>query len=183
MAQENREMDSLSLIVNRLLDVDIRNPRRHREIIEARMIFSKIMYERGYKLTAIGKFLGKTHATIIHYIKVSDHIFMSYPELHDKYVVCNEVFTEGKEPFKAFTRRDMMRSIDSLNDRIQLLMKERSIMRKREDRIKRLEPIIDLLLHKVPEGRESDFYRKINKVINGGEIRERAGFAQGAKGY
>lgn len=178
-----QEMESLSSIVNRLLDVDIHNPRRHREIIEGRMIFSKIMYDRGYSLSCIGKFLKKNHATIIHYIKVSDHIFMTYPELHDKYVVCNEVFTEGKEPFKAFTRRDMMRSIDSLNDRINLLMKERSILRKREDRIKRFEPIIDLLLRKVPEGRESDFYRKINKVINGGEIRERAGFAQGAQGY
>jgi hypothetical protein len=179
----NQEMDSLSSIVNRLLDVDILSTRRHREIIEGRMIFSKIMYERGYKLTAIGRFLNKNHATIIHYIKVSENIFMTYPELHDKYVVCNEVFTDGKEPFMAFNRRDMMRSINNLNDRINLLMKERSIMRKREDRIKRFEPIIDLLMRKVPEGRESDFYRKINKVINGGEIRDRAGFAQRAQGY
>jgi hypothetical protein len=178
-----QEMDSLSSIVNRLLDVDIHSKRRHRKLVEARMIFSKIMYDRGYELTSIGRFLGKNHSTIIHYIKASDYIFMSYPELHDKYVVCNEVFTEGKEPSMLFNRRDMVRSINNLNDRITLLMKERGIMRKREERIKRLENIIDLLEKKVPVGNENEAYRKINKVLNGGEIRERAGLAQGAESY
>lgn len=178
-----QEMESLSSIVNKLLDVDIHSKRRQRNLVDARMIFSKIMYERGYKVTYIGKFLGKTHATVIHYIKMSDFIFMSYPEMHDKYIVCNEVFTEGKEPSILFNRRDMARSIQSLNERIALLMKERSIMRKKEDRMKRLECIIEMLDKRISCGSEAEAYRKINKLFNGGEIRERTGFAQGAQGY
>lgn len=178
-----QEMQSLSSIVNKLLDVDIHSKRRHRNLVDARMIFSKIMYDRGYELTSIGRFLGKTHATVIHYIKMSDHIFMSYPELHDKYIVCNEVFTEGKEPTMIFNRRDMVRSIQSLNERIALLMKERSIMRKKEDRMKRFENIMVMLDNRVQYGKEAEAYRMINKVLNGGEVRERAGLAQGAQGY
>lgn len=178
-----QDMDSLSSIVNRLLDVDIHSKRRHRNLVEARMIFSKIMYDRGYELTSIGRFLGKNHSTIIHYIKASDYIFMSYPEIHDKYVVCSEVFCEGKEPSMLFSRKDMVRSINNLNDKIKILMKERSIMRKREERIKRFEQIIKLLEHKISVGNEAEAYRKINKVLNGGEVRERAGLAQGAESY
>jgi hypothetical protein len=169
-----QEMDSLSSIVNKLLDVDIHSKRRHRRLVEARMIFAKIMYDRGYELTSIGRFLGKNHSTIIHYIKTSDYIFMSYPEIHDKYVVCSEVFIEGKEPSMLFNKKDMVRSINNLNDRIMILMKERSLMRKKEDKMKRFENIIMMLDNRIPYGKEAEAYRIINKILNGREIRERA---------
>lgn len=70
---ESRIEELLSIISNEY-DTDIFKNKRDRECVEARAIFSKILYSyhhMGY--TKIGRILKKNHATIYHYIKNFDH--------------------------------------------------------------------------------------------------------------
>lgn len=164
------DMKNMTSIVKKVLDVDIHSKKRFREIVDARMIFSKVMYEQGYNICSIARFLGKNHATVIYYIKLSDHIFTSYPELHDKYMVCSEVFSDGKEPSMTFTRKDMIRSINTLNEKVRVLTYERNVMKRRQESVSRFMEIISLLENRIAEGSEQDAYKKINKALNGNYV-------------
>ncbi len=62
--------------INKSLNIDILEETRKREVVEGRVIFSKLMHlQNRHSLSKIGSFVNKDHATIIHYLKVHDNLF------------------------------------------------------------------------------------------------------------
>ena len=62
--------------INKSLNIDILQETRKREVVEGRVIFSKLMHlQNRHSLSKIGSFVNKDHATIIHYLKVHDNLF------------------------------------------------------------------------------------------------------------
>tara|TARA_Y100000361_G_scaffold72128_1_gene63874 strand:- start:4973 stop:5368 length:396 start_codon:yes stop_codon:yes gene_type:complete len=61
----------LQKLIQNILKIDIFEPRRRREVVDARKIHASILYDRGQGVSRIGKLMRKNHATIIHY--VNDH--------------------------------------------------------------------------------------------------------------
>ena len=62
--------------INKSLNIDILQETRKREVVEGRVIFSKLMHlQNRHSLSKIGSFLNKDHCTIIHYLKVHDNLF------------------------------------------------------------------------------------------------------------
>lgn len=62
--------------INKSLNIDIFQETRKREVVEGRVIFSKLMHlQNRHSLSKIGSFLNKDHCTIIHYLKVHDNLF------------------------------------------------------------------------------------------------------------
>lgn len=161
------EMDTLKGIVEKVFMVDILDTRRRRELVDARMAFCKIMRDRGAGFTVMGKYLGKTHATIIHYTKVSDVVFKMYPKYAEQFTLCKTSFMDGREVMMPMTDRDKEKTIEILNKTISDLYvqsKEAFYMKKRYGR---LVEIIELLDVRIRHGREDDAYKKIKAVLNG----------------
>ena len=77
--------------------VDIIKPTRKRKVVELRVIYAQIMLENSALTTKkTAQYLGKGHATIIHYRKTFDNL-MAYSEFRNLYskiisnlVICNK---------------------------------------------------------------------------------------------
>lgn len=62
---------------------------RAHDCVLARHAFSKIAKEStSMTYTAIGKFLGRDHATILHSCKTADNYIETYPYFKDRYDIC-----------------------------------------------------------------------------------------------
>jgi hypothetical protein len=161
-----KEMDSLKLIVNEVFEIQISNKKRTRNIVNARMIFSKILRERGYTLSTIAKYLSKDHTTIIHYITVSNFILMQDNRLMDMYVVCKEKFLKDRDPILSYTDNELIKTILSLRNQIDTLVLERDNIKKMESKHIRFYNVINLIDKRVPHGQEKIIYKKINEILN-----------------
>lgn len=73
-----RQIKDLNYIKDRVYfytGLDIRKKTREREYVYARMVFCKVMREEFFMtMDTIGKYLGKSHCTIVHYMKNFDTI-------------------------------------------------------------------------------------------------------------
>ena len=58
--ESNNEMSHLKSIIEYVFELDIFNKSRKRQYVDARMVFTKILYNEGYGSTAIARFLKKT---------------------------------------------------------------------------------------------------------------------------
>ena len=92
---ENKIEELLSIISNEY-DANIFSSSRERECVEARAIFSNILFSyqhMGY--TKIGRILGKKHCTIYHYIKNFDNWIKYDDRLRSKYLNILSVYSKG----------------------------------------------------------------------------------------
>ncbi len=161
------DCNDLKAIVEKVFDVDIRNKKRERNIVEARMIFSKILHEKGLPLVFLGRYINKSHATIIHYVKTADKLFSVYPDFAKKYNTCNDYFSNGGLPTYYMSPRGMRNTISVLRKRITELQEENNTTIRISKRYSRLMDILELLDKKVKVGDEEKVRLMINKMLNG----------------
>ena len=93
----------MEINIERLIDciryeynTDIMSDKRERDMVESRMIFSKILYSDhhlGY--TAISRILNKNHATIYHYIKSFDNLLKYDEHFRARYMNVMSVYLNG----------------------------------------------------------------------------------------
>jgi len=162
-----QEREELRRIVDKVFNTDLMNIRRYQSIVEARMVFSKILTDRGHSITALGKYLNKNHSTIIHYNRnVSDWLEQSV-SLFNKYMECKDAFLTGREPIKPMTKAAKMAdNVEKLTIRVDNLMSEKEYLRISLKKYKRFERIVDLLSERVRFGDEDEVYRRINSMFN-----------------
>ena len=99
-------------VINQTFSVNILKNSRERELVENRIIFSKIVRDNfKISLPRIGAFLNKNHATIIHYLKQHDALLeydkfyrLKYEKIckliyNDNYIA-NEITKLNQSEFK-----------------------------------------------------------------------------------
>ena len=134
-------------------NVDIFNSNRTQDCVEARAIFSKIMYSyhhMGY--TKIGRMLGKNHATIYHYIKNFDSWIKYDDRLRNKYFNVLNVYSKGLEI------KDINETNKVWYDNIVLSTKDERLENK-------LQSGLHALVDKVPEDKVSIVYERLESII------------------
>jgi len=159
-AQKARE------IVEEVMLVSLSSKRRTREIVDGKMIYSKLLRERGYTLKTIGETLGKDHTTIIHYIRSIENLIETEPNINNAYAKCRDIFFEGEE-------QEPELDPEVLKIRIKQCTKEYDTMKvtlQREKeynrRLKRLRQIVNMLDERIPKGKEDKYQAIINRVFN-----------------
>lgn len=168
------EMKSLREIVNKVFQVDIMNKNRYRKFVDARMVFSKILRDRGYTTTSIARFMKKDHTTILHYTVNFETLVSQDAKLRDRYIVCLNSFVSNREPIiKNFTEKQLYNEISNLNEEIvSLNMKIEKILSDKEKLSKMLnikskfDSLIKFIKEKTPEGREDYAIEKIKRMFN-----------------
>lgn len=162
------EMKALKEIIEEQFEIDnlFRNTRR-REYVDARMIYSKILKDRGHSVSSIGRFLGKNHATVIHYVCNAEFLIRQEAKLRERYANSRSTFFEYRDPvYKTPTQRDLMNKVISLMNQIEILEDQKREIDSDELRIKRFRPIITLLEERLPEGKEDFLEQKIKRILN-----------------
>lgn len=159
----NYEMDVLKTVVTDTFKVEIVKKTNKREAVNARKIFSKILSERGYTRSEIGRYLKKDHSTIVHYMNDVDDMIKYTAGMAEKYLICKELFTNSISE----TTNEENKTIVGLKVRIDELLLDREKLKEKVDKYKRISQIIDLIDYRTPKGKEYFVYRKINLMFNG----------------
>lgn len=80
--------------INKLLNIDVLENTRKREVVEGRIIFTKLMHLQNiHSLSKIGSFVNKGHCTIIHYLKVHDNLFATDKNYQKSFRLISETCT------------------------------------------------------------------------------------------
>lgn len=169
MEQTNTEyrMSVLKNIVENTFGVDIMKKRRGRDYVNARLIYSKILRDAGHTFESIGESLNKDHSTIIHYIDISNAVFMQDDQLSEKYFVCKELFMKDNPNLsREYKEFEMTSKIFRLTSERDELLKQIKFANEIKNKYKRLESIIELINMRTPIGLEKSIEIKINRMFN-----------------
>ena len=101
-----KEIQELKRIVNAIFLVNLDSKSRERNIVDARKIYAKMLRDSGFSYEAIGKTIGKCHATIVHYINNVEHILSYDKRLRDKYIACKNNFIKKRESISEQIKKD-----------------------------------------------------------------------------
>ena len=90
------EPQQLKKIIKEEIGIDIHSKKRYRGNVDAKKIFSYIMYKRGMSKSQIAREIGVRHCTVIHYLKTIDSLMKYDPSFSYNYNLCNESFINLK---------------------------------------------------------------------------------------
>jgi hypothetical protein len=162
------EMDNLKKVVDSVFSVDIMKKVNKREFVNGRKVFSKILVDRGFTISEIGRYLKKHHTTIIHYMSDVDGMLKYSPTVFDKYLICKEDFSRSTDDNRLEPKQfEENMYIVSLNSQIEKLILERNVFLERLNHHKRLLPIIEFINKRTRIGDEDFILKRINHMFNG----------------
>lgn len=166
--ETEKEMNTLSSIMKDVLGEDITRKSNQRTVVDARKIFSKILIDRGYGVSDIGKYLKKDHSTIVYYSNEMKNLIEHNEATRHKYLLCKDLFLDGKIEYKQTkTEIEQQMHIISLNNQIEELILDKANLNKEVEKHKRIKNIIEFIESRTPRGKESFVLRKINLMFNG----------------
>ena len=153
--------------VNEFFGVDISSRSRKREIVEARMMYAKLMkrYSK-HSLSAIGAPIGRDHSMIIHYTKNFAWLKKSEPEFARKFDTLNDMYEEFRAVWFSEDRYDDKSKIVFLQNALSAEQEKVERYEKYLSKIQRLDSIIQLIEQRTPKGEEEYAEQKINRMFN-----------------
>jgi len=156
-----KEVEELIDIIKNEFGIDIRKNIRRRAYVDGRLVFAKILTDRGYGVSDLGRAIGKHHSSIIHHRDNANDLLETNPAFTEKYIVCKEKFMSGKEPLvKISDNQKLLNQIDAL-------ILDRNALLEEVQKHRRLKNIIEFIDSRTPRGKESFVLRKINLMFNG----------------
>lgn len=163
----NKEMNSLKEIISNATGTDIMNKGRYRNIVDARIVFSKIIRERGYTYSSIARYLNKDHSTIIHYICECNSLIQTDNKMMETYIMCRNKFLEDKNALLTYTDKDAVKEMVVLKMDIEKLIAKNNKLKDIQNKYKRLTEIINLIDKRTPEGQEHVIKQELIRMFNG----------------
>jgi hypothetical protein len=166
------EMIQLKVIVNKKFGLDLNTNTRKRDFVNARLVYSKILRERGYTHEAIGRSLNRDHATIIYYCRCASNIFMQDRFLEKKYFECKALFFADIQPIETSDAEDTLaEQLDTLKEKVYGLTAENKLLlsdlNDKVKKTKRINKIINLIEERTHYGKEELVEKKIREMFNG----------------
>jgi hypothetical protein len=161
------EMNSLKEIISDTTGINIMDRNRFRQVVDARIVFSKIIRERGYTYSSIARYLSKDHTTIIHYICECNSLIQTNDKIMETYLICRDKFLQDKDALLTYTDKDAVKEMIVLKNDIENLMLKNSRIKNLEIKYERLNEIINLIDKRTPEGDEHRIRKEIMKMFNG----------------
>lgn len=156
-----KEVEELIDIIKNEFGVDIRKKTRKQAYIDGRFVFAKILTDRGYGISDLGRAIGKHHSSIIHHRDSANDLLETNPAFAQKYMACRDKFMSGKNDLVEIPDKE------KLLNQIDTLILDRNALLEEVQKHKRLKNIIEFIDSRTPSGKESFVLRKINLMFNG----------------
>ncbi len=165
---DKKHTDVLAEIVSHVFQADVFENRRLRPNVNARMVFSKILLDRGVTLTELGRILNKNHATIFHYNKKISFFLEHDFVLRQKYLRCIDEYdsqsrhtvTKTKLLDELYKLRQELNEVKDLYKMVTLQNRETS----RYD--ERLMGIYNVVRDRTSIGKEMEMESRIKRLYN-----------------
>jgi len=170
MYEKTEEVKQLISIINMVFNIDIMSKRRQRVFIQARMIYARLLRDKGYTLKYIGRTIGKDHATIIHYLDIIDMDLKHNHTFRDNFVKVSSMFFEDYDPIHSLEAEELKNKIFLMRNEINELYLENKYINNKYDSLQkeneRLLPIINLIRERTVIGTEHIVIKKLNALLN-----------------
>lgn len=164
-------MRALKKIVDYVFDVDIASKSRKREIVNARITFAAVLRNKGFTTTKIGGYIGKDHATVLHYTRNLDWYLKTDMDFKKKYEMVTKEFNVEHDPVYDMHDAELKKEIfilrnenNSLRLENERLKNEHKETKTRYGRIKNLIKLVD---ERTRMGTEEEIERRLNYFYNG----------------
>lgn len=154
-------------IVNSIFEVDIRSRKRNREIVDARGVFYKILYDEGFSKSHIARILEYSHATVIFSLKTLPFILNQDIVLKDKYNQCRKEFLDMVNPVYLLNEDELIIKVIMMQKEIDALKKENISLHSERQTEKKYEPLFSLIKERVPKNKITAFKTRLNTLTNG----------------
>lgn len=161
------EMISLKDIILDTTGINIMDKNRFRQVVDARIVFSKIIRERGYTYSSIARYLSKDHSTIIHYICECNSLIQTDDKMMETYITCRNKFLEDKDALLTYTDKDAVKEMIILKMDIEKLIEKNNKLKDIQNKYNRLNEIINIIDKRTPEGKEHEVKKEIIRMFNG----------------
>tara|TARA_R110002110_G_scaffold192460_1_gene400584 strand:- start:88 stop:615 length:528 start_codon:yes stop_codon:yes gene_type:complete len=171
LGQTLYEFDKLKDAVNEVFCLDMMKRTRQRPYVNARMVFSSILFERGYNKSEIGRYLKKNHATVIHYCRSLEGYVKTDKVLREQYHASRRVYKENFDPIYNMDRVALKSEIFSLREKVSDLYCQIETYKEERDRRKeddnRMGAIFKLVTQRTRRGSEDKIRSGLNTWFNG----------------
>jgi len=165
------EFDLVRKFVEDIYEVDLKSQSRKRNYVNARITFSQILYEQGYRKCDISRYLGKDHATILHYCKNFEGLILTDPTLRRTYEEVKGEYMQNYDPIYVMQKSDLKKVIFDLREKIRTLSCEIEEVRLQKEaeasETARFDSIFKMIEERTRRGSEEELERKLNKLFNG----------------
>jgi hypothetical protein len=153
--------------VEEFVGFKICNNSRKRPIVEARMMYAKLMkrYTR-CSLSEIGKYVDKDHATIIHYLNNFTWLKKTDQPFSTKFDLLTEMYEDFRKAWFDDDVYDDKKKIKFLELALNKVTEEKNKYELYFNRIERIDSIVQLLEQRIPKGEEEYAEQKINRMFN-----------------
>ena len=173
--KEREKMNTLKQITNDVFNVDITSKNRQREYVNARITFSSILRNEGIKYTRIGGYLGKDHATILHYITNLESYLKTDEDFREKYDTVVNEYDNKEESVYDIPDDELISEIFRLRRLNKSLYLENNALKREAKKLEvypeRMKNIHRLVQERTRVGTEKKIEIKLNHFYNGVYIR------------
>lgn len=167
MSNTNFELAKTIDFMDSFFGFSLSDKSRKREVVEARMMYTKIMkrYTK-LSLTAIGKAIGKDHATIIHYLNNFTWLKKTDASFSTKFDLLTEMYDEFRTTWLEDIDYEDDRKVFFLEKTVAALKEQKDRYEKYLKKIERIDSIVQLIEQRTPKGEEEYVEGKINRMFN-----------------
>lgn len=162
----------LKALIEGVLGVDVTGDRsRRRHVVDARLIYSKILKDEGLGCSEIARSLRRDHATILHYFRVFEVYTKTDAVLLDTYKKIKKLFETESDSVPVMSGTDLKKEVYSLRNEIKMLTSDKrkliSKLTERRETQERLHEIFALIKERTKEGSENEILKKLTTFYNG----------------
>ena len=173
--ERNLKVESLLIsIVNSIFNVDIKKKCRKQQVIDARCVFFKILFDFKYSKTDIAAVLGMHHATIIHSLSMMPIYIQHDSFLKDRYEKCKKDFKKNigdvYTPIVVdrLTHEDILRSrLVTIKNDNEALKKEIKSLHSTIKEFGEYASLIRIIKDRVHKNNVDEFKRNLHRIANG----------------
>tara|TARA_R100000773_G_scaffold33501_1_gene28590 strand:- start:1127 stop:1561 length:435 start_codon:yes stop_codon:yes gene_type:complete len=122
------KINYLKQIVSNEFQVDVSSLRRTRVHVDARLVYSYILRNRGLGLSRIGKSINKNHATVLYLLNNAPSYLKQDPDLKTKYDSCLLMFENHHSPVYDLTMPELQKAYVRLQANHDILVEEKEIL-------------------------------------------------------
>jgi hypothetical protein len=153
--------------VEEFVGFKICNKSRKRPIVEARMMYAKLMkrYTR-CSLSEIGRYIEKDHATVIHYLDNFTWLKKTDQGFSTKFDLLTDMYEDFRKAWFDDDVYDDKKKIKFLEVALEKTNYEKNILDIYFKKIQRIDSIIQLIEQRTPRGEEEYVEAKINRMFN-----------------
>lgn len=167
------EIGRLFDIVEKESGLNIDKKTRKQEYVFARMIYSKILLDAGYKPKKVTERINVDRCMVYHYRRTFWTLLTQNPGFEGLYYRCRDEFVGESKGIEAASvlREDVSVLIENLKKKVDKLEKKLSVQKNEikkysSPKFSAYKETFDIIMSDVKRGREKLFMRKVRNTIN-----------------